>query len=148
MTGSYVGYFPKFSVWQHDMPYALKITVMADLREHVKSCSSTTTNVIFSLLQLTWPPNLAEWWLILRVSHPSRQMTLQKRGHVRSRGKLKLLNILYYNVYCHQTCQGSDIPWGAPTHKFYDFLFTWSCEFKWQIEYVTSPFAEDLRTWN
>ena len=38
-------------------------TVMADLSEHVESCSSTTKN-IFPLPQCLWPPNLASWWLV------------------------------------------------------------------------------------
>ena len=31
--------------------------------------------------------------------------------------ELKLLNLLYYNAYCHQTCWDGDIPLGAPTHR-------------------------------
>ena len=37
--------------------------IMADLSEHVKSCSSATTNIISPLLQCLWQPNLAEWLL-------------------------------------------------------------------------------------
>ena len=35
--------------------------------------------------------------------------------------ELKSLYLYYYNTYDHETWQGGDIPWRAPTHKV-----TWS----------------------
>ena len=38
-------------------------------------------------------------------------------GNVRSCNKLKTVNLHYHYAYSHQTCQGSDIPLGALTHR-------------------------------
>ena len=71
-------------------------------------------------------------------------MDLQARGHVRSLDKWKLLNLAHYNAYYHKTCWDDDIPLGAPTVESYNPLVRWSCEVTEEIEYISSPFAEEL----
>ena len=44
-------------------------------------------------------------------------MTLWSRGLVKSRDKLKLLHLHYYNTYGYQTYQIKELPWEASTHK-------------------------------
>ena len=53
-----------------------------------------------SLLALDqWTPNLARWQLTVRGFHPKSFVILSTRGHVRSRNKLKLLNLPHYKAY-------------------------------------------------
>ena len=47
-----------------------KQTVLADLSEHVKSCSLNNKNVSSPLAQCLRTPNLAEWWLTTWGFHP------------------------------------------------------------------------------
>ena len=56
----------------------------------------------------------------------------------------------YCHVYDHQTWQGGDIPWVAPTHKVTWPLTTWSCEVKWQIKknsYLHYNTTNGKQTW-
>ena len=39
---------------------------------------------------------------------PIKLHTFLTRGRVRSRDKLKFLNLIYYNVYGHQTCPSTE----------------------------------------
>ena len=46
-------------------------------------------NRISHPLQNLWPPNLAEWWLMIRETHTECQVTLWSRDNVSSRDKFK-----------------------------------------------------------
>lgn len=59
----------KLCVCNNSRPCALKINSNRRFeQEHMKSYSSRTKNIVSSLPQCFWPPNLTEWWLIVRVS--------------------------------------------------------------------------------
>ena len=61
----------EFPVWEHDMPRALEKTVIAEVKEQVESCSSTTQNIS----PCQWPPSLSRWlWVTMRDSHPLSHM--------------------------------------------------------------------------
>ena len=50
----------------------------------------------------------------------------------------------YHNVYGHQTWQGGDLPWGAPTHEIIWPSITWSWEITWQTKTIISPLLQFL----
>ena len=90
---------------------------MADRQEHVEYCSWTTKSIKSPLPQCLGLQNLAEWQLFTRESHSYSHVTLWLRGLSRSRDKLKPLYLCHHSIYDRQSWQGSDLPWGAPSHK-------------------------------
>ena len=68
---NYCVYALKFCVCEHDMSCTLEINSNGgSKRGHIESCLSITTNIISPLSQCLWLPNLAGWWLTMRVSYP------------------------------------------------------------------------------
>ena len=67
-------FIAKFRLCKHNMPCALEINSNGSnggfKQEHVESCFSTTKNVASPLPHCLWPPNLAEWQLTMKGSHP------------------------------------------------------------------------------
>ena len=58
---------------------------------------------------------------------------------MKSRHKLKLLNLYYHNAYSHKNCQGGDTPLKATSHKV---IWSFNCVVLWgdmtnQIHYTS-----------
>ena len=73
---SYVVYMPcvfKPCPWEVNSNGGLK-------RQHLKSSSSPTKNIISALMQNLWIPHLAGLWLTMRGFHSWSHMTLGSRG--------------------------------------------------------------------
>ena len=105
---------------------------MAELREHMEYCSSTSINFLPPLPQCLWPPNLARWWLTVRHSYPKSHTNIwpcdlpgaidkQKPsylhyhsacdhqcwqyGDLKPGDRLKALYLHYHTAYGHETCR-------------------------------------------
>ena len=56
---------------------------------------------------------------------------------MRSRDKFKILNLIYRNTFCRQTCQKGDLLREGPIFKA---LISWSCDFHFLLR--------NLQVWN
>ena len=77
---------------------------------------------------------------LLPISH----MTLWSRNLKGSLGKLKPLFLHYHSVKGHQTQQGDDLLWGAPTFKVPWLFNDVYSEITWQNENIIPPLPQCL----
>ena len=94
-----------------------------------------------------WLPNMAKWWLSVRVFHPAIHITLPICAHERSHDNLKTLYPHYHNAYSHKTYLGGDILQLVAINS-HDPSMRLSCEITWQVKYIISPPVADPWTPN
>ena len=84
-----------------------------------------TRNIISSVSECLWPPNLTGLLFTVICSYPQSHITLWSQSHItlwscgptRSRDKLKPFHLYYQSSYGRQTWQDADLPSVPPTHK-------------------------------
>ena len=111
----------KYHVSEHDIPFSLEMNSNGGIKWAWETLPLKTS----PLPQSLWPPNMAEWWLIMKGVQPSG------------------LKSTYLHHHSHQTWQLGDIQWCAPTQKSHDPSITDSCEVTLQIEQVRSRLTVD-----
>ena len=101
-------------------------------REHLESSSSTTKNIISSLPQCAWLPDLAGLWLTMRGSH--QYATNQKHIFTTRVSKtIKLDRIVTY--------LGELLPM-----RSHDTLIRWSWKITWETRIIISPQLKSFAT--
>ena len=104
-------------------------------QEHLKSSSSATKNIIASLSQYQWPPNLSGCWLTTRGSHSNSCTSLWSCNFLKSPDKLKTFYLHYQSACSHQTWQDFNLLWWATAHKV-----------TWHFDHVV--LEDQLTNWN
>lgn len=74
-------------------------------------------NLVSSVPQGLWAPDMGDWSLIVRETLLWSHNSLWPRGHVCSRDKLKAQHILFVKTYGHKTWHVGDLWWGKVTQK-------------------------------
>ena len=97
--------------WSCEIIWQIK-TIIFPLSQCLGPKAWQIKNIISSLPQCLWPTNLSRWWHTMTKSR-----VLQSRVFVRSHGILGMLYFHSQKTYEHQTRQGGDLPWQAPTLK-------------------------------
>ena len=95
-----------------------------------------TKFIIYPPPQCLWLPKWAGWWPTWRGSYSEFHMTLWSRDLAKLCGKLKALHLHNRSVCDHQTWQGGDLPWGAPTNSCGSWV-AWSWEITRQIKNIS-----------
>ena len=105
--------------------------------DHVISRDHVTDKIHYNPPpQCLWPPKWAGWRPTWRGSYSEFHMTLWSRDLAKLCGKLKALHLHNHSVCDHQTWQGGDLPWGAPTNSC-GFWVAWSWEITRQIKNIS-----------
>ena len=109
--------------------------------DHVVLQQTWQTKIIVpSLQQCLWLPNLAGWWLDLRDSVDLSHMTLKSCDPARSRDKLRLSYLYYYNAYSHQSKKlGRLVTYfeGLLPITSHGPLIIWFCKVIWQTKNIS-----------
>ena len=132
----------------HDMLCALEKIIMVEMSEKrqwriSRICDKITVFAkmfISQLSQWLWPPNLVEWWIIIRGSYPSNHSPLWSPNLPRSLNKLKSLNPHYHSACSNQTREDRDLLWEASSRNvIWSFDHMVVCLITWQTKNIISP---------